>query len=115
MPDRISSSSSSSFYWDEEEPVDIPLSCADPLFQWKGVSTLMNGLSEEQIQRQLITLQRLVTSRDRPALQHLVKSSKEIDLTLPLRGVTPLSLAIYLRFVHRQQNNQKLSSIMAIV
>ena len=82
---------------DDAEPIDIPLSCGDPYFRWKGMSTLMNGLSDEQIQRQLISLQRLITNRDRLALQHLVKSSKEIDLTLPIRGVTALSLSLYLR------------------
>ena len=91
---------SSTSVLDEPEPIAIPLSCEGgepPNFRWKGMSTLTDGLSEEQIQRQLISLQRVITNRDRPALQVLVKKSAEIDLTLPLRGVTALSLALYLR------------------
>ena len=55
------------------------------------------GISEDQVQRQLISLQRIITSRDKMSLNHLVKNS-DIDLSLPLKGVTPLSLSLYLRY-----------------
>lgn len=38
-----------------------------------------------------------MASKDKVALSHLVKNAAEVDLTLPLRGVTALSLSIYLR------------------
>ena len=50
-----------------------------------------------QVQRQLISLHRLITSKDRPGLTNLIRTAKEIDITLPLRGVTALSLTLYLK------------------
>jgi hypothetical protein len=49
---------------DDEEPVDIPLPVLREIpFRWKGVDTLLNGITQEQMQRQLITVHRMVTNR----------------------------------------------------
>ena len=67
-------------------------------FQWKGVETILPGVvSEETVQRQLITLHRIVTTKDKLSLTQLVKNTPNIDMTLPMRGVTALSLALFMR------------------
>ncbi len=74
------------------------LSSADK-FQWKSADSLMSGkVSEEQMQKQIISVHRLVTNRDRFALSQLSKNCPpDLDFSLPLRGVTALSLSVYLR------------------
>lgn len=57
----------------------------------------MAGISEQQVQRQLISLHRLVASKDRLALTNYVNGNPEIDLSLPLREVTAISLSLYLQ------------------
>ena len=84
---------------DDQEPAEMALPILREIpFRWKGVDALLNGSTQEQMQRQLITVHRMVANRDKLALAHLVKSSVELDLTFPLRGVTALSLALYLRY-----------------
>ncbi len=99
---------------DDEEPVDIALPIHREIpFRWKGVDTLLDGITQEQMQRQLITVHRMVTNRDKMALAHLVKNSAELDLTLPLRGVTALSLSLYLR--HGDMTRELLSHLSRCV
>ena len=54
-----------------------------------------SSVLEEQITRQLIGLHRAVTHKDKNLLNQLAKQG--MDMTLPLRGVTALSLSLYLR------------------
>ena len=85
---------------DDQEPAEMALPVLREVpFRWKGVDALLSGsMTQEQMQRQLITVHRMVANRDRLALAHLVKNAAELDLTFPLRGVTALSLALYLRY-----------------
>ncbi len=58
---------------------DSPSSSSGP-FQWKSVESLMSGnVSEEQVQRQIISLHRMVANRDRLALSQLAKGATEVD------------------------------------
>ncbi|XP_059087417.1 uncharacterized protein LOC131883842 [Tigriopus californicus] len=57
----------------------------------------MNGLSGDQLTRQLISLHRVINSKDRHSLAQMVKTVADLDLTLPLRGVTALSLSLFIR------------------
>ena len=50
---------------------------------------------EEQLTRQLIGLHRAVTHKDKNLLNQIIKQGTE--MSLPLRGVTALSLTLYLR------------------
>ena len=52
-------------------------------------------VDEQVIKKQLMALHRAVTQRDKHFLSQLVKAG--IDLSLPLRGVTALSLSLYLK------------------
>ncbi len=52
-------------------------------------------MGEEQLTRQLIALHRAITHKDKTALGFLARQG--IDMTLPLRGVTALSLSLYLK------------------
>ena len=52
-------------------------------------------LGEEQLTRQLIGLHRAVTHKDKNLLNQSVKQGCE--MSLPLRGVTALSLTLYLK------------------
>ena len=55
-------------------------------------------MSEEQLARQLISLHRAVSHRDKQFLRQLVRRcDNKLDMSLPLRGVTALSLSIYLK------------------
>ena len=56
------------------------------------------NMSEEQLARQLISLHRAVSHRDKQFLRQLVRRcDNKLDMSLPLRGVTALSLSIYLK------------------
>ena len=55
-------------------------------------------LSEEQLARQLISLHRAVSHRDKSFLRQLMRRcDHKLDMSLPLRGVTALSLSVYLK------------------
>lgn len=86
--------------WDEGDLPEFGLDLPDggpTAFQWKGVECLMNGLSGDQLTRQLISLHRVINSKDRHSLAQMVRTVADLDLTLPLRGVTALSLSLFIR------------------
>ena len=66
-----------------------------------------SSVIEEQITRQLIGLHRAVTHKDKNLLNQLVRQG--MDMTLPLRGVTALSLSLYLR--HLEMTVELLSAL----
>jgi hypothetical protein len=57
--------------------------------------------------RQLIALHRAVTHKDKNLLNQLVR--QEVEMTLPLRGVTALSLSLYLR--HTEMTTDLLTAL----
>lgn len=50
-------------------------------------------------QRKIIALHRAITSRNVASLNSFLKNTPQVDLAQPLKGSTPLSLAIYLQAV----------------
>ena len=72
----------------------LPLAVS-PRFNFKDVETNISSISEEQLTRQLIGLHRAMTHKDKSLLNQLVKQG--VEMSLPLRGVTALSLTLYLR------------------
>lgn len=97
----------------EERPPSqdhLPLAVS-PRFNWKDVETSYfgskGGLGEEQLTRQLIGLHRAVTHKDKSLLNQLVKAGTE--MSLPLRGVTALSLCLYLR--HMEMTSELLAAL----
>ena len=72
----------------------LPLAVS-PRFNWKDVETNISSVNEEQLTRQLIGLHRAMTHKDKSLLNQLVKQG--VEMSLPLRGVTALSLTLYLR------------------
>ena len=87
----------------------LPLAVS-PRFNWKDVETSYVGSSsigEEQLTRQLIGLHRAVTHKDKGLLNQIVKQGTE--MSLPLRGVTALSLTLYLR--HMDMTSELLAAL----
>ena len=87
----------------------LPLAVS-PRFNWKDVETCYvgsNSIGEEQLTRQLIGLHRAVTHKDKNLLNNLVKQGAE--MSLPLRGVTALSLSLYLR--HLEMTSELLAAL----
>ena len=72
----------------------LPLAVS-PRFNWKDIETSISSVNEEQLTRQLIGLHRAMTHKDKSLLNQLVKQG--VEMSLPLRGVTALSLTLYLR------------------
>ena len=64
-------------------------------------------IGEEQLTRQLIGLHRAVTHKDKNLLNQIVKQGTE--MSLPLRGVTALSLTLYLR--HMDMTSELLAAL----
>ena len=62
---------------------------------------------EETLTRQLIGLHRAVTHKDKNLLNQIVKQGTE--MSLPLRGVTALSLSLYLR--HMEMTSELLAAL----
>lgn len=65
------------------------------------------SIGEEQLTRQLIGLHRAVTHKDKSLLNQLVKAGTE--MSLPLRGVTALSLSLYLK--HTDMTSELLAAL----
>ena len=65
-------------------------------------------MSEEQLARQLISLHRAVSHRDKAFLRQLMRRCEnKLDMSAPLRGVTALSLSVYLK--HNDMTSELLS------
>ena len=62
----------------------------------QNVCSDITGANEQTIKKQLMALHRSVSQRDKHFLNQLVKAG--VDMTLPLRGVTALSLSLYLKY-----------------
>ena len=66
------------------------------------------SMSEEQLARQLISLHRAVSHRDKAFLRQLMRRCEnKLDMSAPLRGVTALSLSVYLK--HNDMTSELLS------